>query len=205
MTTTAELITSVRGNTFQTDTTRLPDTLIVQWANEEQDAIHRYIASIAPHLFLTVSANLTVASGLSTIDISSLTTLEQIQEVKRLQGSVWKSIRPAGYNPETSSRLCWRQRGASAIDLFPANQAPGTYRVEYTAGPTALSTSLPNAVIALPGGGARVLIEGVSARVRAREEEDPSVHLQWREQAWKDLRANLMPKTLTLIDVTGRY
>jgi hypothetical protein len=206
--TVADVLASIRGATDQDTQGPITDTLLVLWLNEEYATVRRRIAGFAPSLFTAVSPDLVVTSPATSIDISSLTTLLQILEVQQKQGVTYFSLRPSGPNAEFGA-LSWRQRGfpgaGCAVDISPMRQAPGTYRVRYVVAPTPFVIGTLTAPVLLPAGGERVLIEAVAARVRVREEEDPSAHLAARDAAFDDLRRNLTPRGAVIADVTGRY
>lgn len=204
----SELEASVRASTDQVDTGRLPQSIILAFANEEYAEVVRRIAEFAPDLYRAISADLIVPDGGTSIDISSLTTLMQIQETQRKNQTRYFGLPPAETDADLNTFcLSWRQRGlpgsGCVIDVFPALRAVGTYRVLYTSFPGALTAS-PDATIRLPLGGPRVLAEAVSARVRVREEEDPSFHIAARERAYDNLRRGLQGKG-GVISTRGRY
>jgi len=77
-----------------------------------------------------------------------------------------------------------REEGAS-IMLGPVQLAPGTYRVVYVADPAAISGDVT--AYAVPEGFEDVITERVAARVRERDEDDPSLHLRRADATWTEL------------------
>lgn len=164
--------------------------------NEEYRQVTRRLAAFAPDWFSALSADLTVASGANTIDISSLTDLMQILEVQRKHSTdCYRALPAASHNAERGCRLSWRQRGfpgtGCVVELQPARSAPGAYRVRYAAAPTDLAGS---GAVKLPLGGDQFLVEAVAVRIRMHEEEDPSPHIAARDRAYNDLRNALIPQ-----------
>lgn len=204
----SNLEAGVRASTDMPDVGRLPQATILAFANDEYAEVIRRIAEFAPDLYRAISADLTIAPGATSLDISSLTTLMQIQEFQWKRSGRYLGLEPAGVNAEIDGfRRSWRQRGlpgvGCVVDVFPPERAPGDYRVLYTAFPGALTAS-PDAELRIPLGGLRVFVEAVSARVRVREEEDPSFHIKAREDAYDNLRRGLQGKG-GVIGTRGRY
>lgn len=174
------------------------DAGILRMSNELYPLVRRKIARIVPDWFTTVTSGLVVASGAAEIDVASLTTLDLIFEVNRLQAgssapSRYRLVQPAPPDPEGSPILCWRRRGlagaGTAVELYPVAMAPGTYQVRYLATAPALAGS---GVVLLPPGGEGVLVEEVAARVKQDKlERDGSGHVRRAKQLLDELVAGL--------------
>ncbi len=208
MATFSGLEASVRGSIDATDTGRTPQALILALSNEEYEECVRRIAGFAPDYYRTISGNLAITdTAVDYLDIASLTTLMQVLEVQRLCGVKWLGLGAAGVNPEADCKLTWRQRGlvgtGTKIDIFPAENSIGTYRVLYTAFPGALTVS-PDAEIKLPLGGQKYLAACVSARLRHREEESEAYMVDVRDTAFASLVRGLQPKG-GVIQTRGKY
>lgn len=199
---------SVRASSdMAADTGRTPQAMILALANEEYEEVIRRLAEFAPDWYRAVSADLAISAITSPyIDISTLTTAFQILEVRRLESGKYWRIDPASDNPDNDTKLTWRQRGffgtGAKIDIFPAIYSVGTYRVNYCAFPGALTS--PSGELKLPLGGLKYLAACVSARVKYREEEDPTYMDSVRSTAFASLRMGLEPKGAT-IGTRGRY
>ncbi len=201
-----EVEASVRASTDQPDTGRTPQTTILALANEEYDECLRRLAAIVPDWYRAESGALAITSTATPyIDISSLATAFQILEVRRLVSGKYWIVDPAGDDPDNDPKYTWRQRGfwgsGAKIDIFPPARAVGTYIVRYCAHPGALVAA---GELKLPLGGVKYLAACVSARIRHREEEDPSFMDAVRDLAFGALRANLGNKGQT-VGTHGRY
>jgi hypothetical protein len=191
--TAADVVTSVRAATgYLQANGPISDATILALANEEYPLVRRMVARVCPDLFATESGTLTVAEGSTEIDVSGVSSLDLIFEVKKLRGTVYRTVDVAGPDPEGSPALCWRRRGmtgsGTAVELYPVAEAPGTYKLRYMATAAALAGS---GAVLLPPGAERILVESVAARVRARREEDPAVHLRERDRVLKEFTASL--------------
>ncbi len=209
MATAADIITSVRaatGQVYADGSGPITDAQILLWANELYPLVRRKIAKFAGDLFATNSTAFTVAAGATEIDVSSLTTLDIIFEVKKLYGTVYRTVDEAGPDPEGSGKLVWRRRGMAGsgvvIELYPARVAPGTYKLRYMATATALTGS---GAVLLPAGAERILIESVASRVMQRLERDWQFHDRAAAVALDELQSQLGPSLYVIADVTGRY
>jgi hypothetical protein len=207
MATLTEVEASIRASTDQGDTGRTPQSVIYQFTNDDYQDLCRRIAAFAPQQYSKVSAELTVATGATSIDVSSLTDLLQISEVQRKSSNKWISLRPAEYNAELNSfHSTWEQEGfpgaGCKVNVYPAERAPGTYRIKYVKLVPTLTAG--SDVLQLPPGGECVLIHTVSGRIRVREEEDPSAHFALAEKAFDGLKQNLTPK-YGVIGSRGQY
>lgn len=203
----SDLEIGVRAATDMPDTGRLPQSIILAFAQDEYAEVIRRIAEFSPDLYRAISADLVIPDGGTSIDISTLTDLMQIQEIQWKRSSHYFGLEPAGSNAEIDvSFHSWRQRGlpgaGCVVDIFPPIRAPGTYRVLYTAFPGVLTA--PSGAIRLPLGSLRVLVEAVAARVRVREDEDPGFHVAAQEKAYDYLRRGLQGKG-GVIGTRGRY
>lgn len=199
---------SVRGSSdMASDTGRTPQSLILALTNEEYEEIVRRLAAFMPDPYRAVSADLSVSAVASNyIDVSTLTTAFQFLEIQVKRQGRYFTVDPAsGTNPEADPKLTWRQRGffgsGCKLDIFPAEASVGTYRVHYCAFPGVLTAS---SELKLPLGGAKYLAACVSARVRSREEEDPTYMASVRDAAFSSLRIGLEPKG-GAIGTRGRY
>lgn len=207
MATLAQLEASVRAGTDQQDTGRTPQSVIYGFVNDELFEVVREIAAFAPAPYSKISTTFTLVSGDTFIDVSSLTDLMQILEVQRQSGDKWLSMRPSEYNPEINSfHTTWEQEGfpgaGCKINIYPIQRAAGTYRIKYVKIPVALASG--SDVIPLHPGGEKVLIHRVEARIRVREEEDPSSHMELAMAALATLKKNLEPKQ-GVIGSRGQY
>lgn len=201
---------SVRASSdMAADAGRTPQSMILALANEEYEEVIRRIAAFAPDPYRAVSADLTIADTATPyIDVSGLSGAFQFLEIQRKQSGKYLTIDPVnGSNPELDPKLTWRQRGffgtGCKIDVFPAEASIATYRVHYCVFPGALTVS-PDAELKLPLGGLKYLAACVSARVKHREEENPSYMDSIRDSAFASLRRDLEPKGGT-IGTRGRY
>lgn len=192
MATAADLLTSVRTASDQPVTGPVDDPMILEFLNEEYPLVRRELALIAPDLFASESGDLVVATGANEIDVSGLTNLDLIFEVKLLEGTNYVPFEQAGEAPQLSTTRCWRRRGMSGagtvIEIYPVVKGPGTYRVRYMATAPALITTgggSPNTVL-MPPGSERILIESAAARVRDKLERDYSMNLRERDRALKE-------------------
>ena len=208
MATFTDVETSVRGSSdMASDTGRTTQALILALANEEYDEVIRRLAAFMPDPYRAVSADLAIAAITSPyIDVAALTTAFQFLEVQRLASGKYRTVDPvSGQNPEVDPKLSWRQRGffgtGCKLDIFPAEASVGTYRVHYCAHPGVL---IAGGELKLPLGGAKYLAACVSARIRSREEEDPSYMDKVRDDAFASLRRGLEPVGGT-IGTRGRY
>lgn len=207
MATVAECEASIRASVDQSDTGRLPQSVIYQFMNDDYQDLIRRLAAFAPQQWSKLSATLTVAAGGTYIDLSSISDLMQILEVQRNKFGKWYGLQPAERNAEINSlELSWEQEGFPGtgchVNLFPESRAAGDYRIRYVKSVPTLAN--PDDVLQLPPGGECVLIHLVSARVRIREEEDPSMHFAQAEKAFDSLKRNLAPK-YGVIGTRGRY
>lgn len=195
MATGATVISSVRFKTGYTATNGpVTDVAILSAVNEVYPVVRRMVAKAAPDLFATESADLVVAAGATEIDVSAVSGLDTIFEVKRLYGSRYRPLDEAGPDPEASPVLCWRRRGMSgsgaAIEIYPAASAPGTYRLRYLATAADL---VAGGTVLLPAGGEGILAESAAAELRDRRGEDYSRHIRARDRLFADLKASLTP------------
>lgn len=199
MATAADIVTSVRMATDQDVSGPVSDAMILAFANEEYPLVRRMVATFASDLFASESGALTVAAGAVEIDVSGISSLDVIFEVKRLNGIRYRNVDVAGPDPEGAFTLVWRRRGMSgtgtAIELYPAAAAPGTYKVRYMATAPALAGS---GAVLLPAGAERVLVEATAARVMQRLERDYSFHIRARDLALKELRGQLQPQNYVI-------
>lgn len=212
MATLVDVIADIRAAVDREGTdVQITDAQLTAWVNTEYQAVRRRLAGMFPSLYEVVSADVVVAAGVATFDIAgaplSLANVGKLGSVQRKESASYITLRYAhDYDPELSPYLCWRQRGATAVDIFPVLSAPGTYRVRYMSKPAVLSGS---GAVDLPDGGERVLVEAVAVRCRVKWEEDPSAHAASRAGAWAELVAGLsVPNPLTphtVQDVTGRW
>jgi hypothetical protein len=212
MATLATVLTSIRTATDQDETTGpISDTQLTAWVNEVYPALFRELADLIPDFFTTITADFTLAAGVSTVTTTTLginTTLGKPRVLERKSGS-GTAYMPLNYirayNAGWPARLGWRFLGGTTFHLLPPGSAPGTYRLQYLR--KALTLAGTDA-IDLPDGGDRVLIEDVAALVRPRLQQDPAPHLAARKRAWDLLVASLRPQhgsPQSIIDVTGRY
>jgi len=204
--TAADLVTSVRASTDQDVAGPLTDAVILIALNEEYPVVRREIALFAPDLFATESAVLTVASGATEIDVSAISSLDLIFEVKKLIGTKYRTIRRAPADPEGAPFLCWRRRGmtgaGTAVEIYPVAFAAGSYKLRYMATAPALAGS---GAVLLPAGADRVLVEAAAARARSRSEEDYAFHRQQHDAELARFKAGLTPTGMVVTDVSGRY
>lgn len=169
------------------------DAGIYRFANEYYPLVRRKIARIVPDWFTTVQSGLVVASGASEINVSGIAGLDLIFELRRLSGTKYRTVMPAGPDPEGSPVLCWQRRGMSgtgtAVELYPSSMAPGTYQLRFmTTAPALVS----GGDVLLPAGGEGVLVEYVAARVKQDKlERDGSAHIRRAAELLKELAAGL--------------
>jgi hypothetical protein len=201
---------SVRASSdMAADTGRTPQATILVLANEEYEEVIRRLAEFMPDPYRAVSADLSVSATTSPyIDVASLTGAFRFLEIQRKESGKYWTIDPAdGKNPEVDPKLTWRQRGffgtGAKLDIFPPESSVGTYRVHYCVFPGALTVS-PDAELKLPLGGRKYLAACVAARIKHREEEDPTFMESIRSAAFSSLRIGLEPKGGT-IGTRGRY
>jgi hypothetical protein len=199
--TAADIVAGVRDATHQIyadGAGPVTDAGILRMTNELYPLVRRKIARIVPDWFTTVSADLVVAAGAVEIDVSALTTLDLVFEVRRLQSGSssparYRTVQPAGPDPEGSPVLCWQRRGlagaGTALELYPVALAPGTYRVRYLAtAPTLAGTG----AVLLPAGGEGILVEEVAGRVKQDKlERDGSGHVARAQKLLKEFAAGM--------------
>jgi len=212
MATLATVLTAIRTATDQDETTGpVSDTQLTAWVNEVYPTLFRQLADLIPDFFTTITADFTLAAGVSTVTTTTLginTTLGKPRVLERKSGS-GVTYRPLPYlralNAGWPRRLSWRFIGNTTFHLLPPASAQGTYRLQFLRKALVLAGTDP---IDLPDGGDRVLIEDVAALVRPRLQQDPAPHLEARKRAWDLLVASLKPEhgsPQSIIDVTGRY
>jgi hypothetical protein len=189
-------VASVRDATDQVYTDGsgpVTDAGILRFANEYYPLVRRKIARIVPDWLTTVSSGLVVAGGAAEIDVSAIASLDLIFELRRLTGTKYRTVLPAGSDPEGSVVLGWQRRGMSgtgaAVELYPSSMAPGTYQLRYMTTAAALAGS---GAVLLPAGGEGVLVEYVAARVKQDKlERDGSAHIRRAGELLKELAAGL--------------
>lgn len=169
------------------------DTKLKLWINSEYKLLVRRLATLFPDRYTKYSTDIVVAPGASSFDAAvTATDFSKLRELQLKQGADYlRVVLGNGINPEMSGTLCFRQRGASTMDIFPATAAPGTYRVKYLYKPASLATGTDP--VDLPDGGEEMIAQLVAAKCRFRIDEDPSLHLAQREQLWAELRDSLLP------------
>lgn len=174
----ANAYTNVRTATARDSDLRLTDTMMAAWVDIESKRLWYYLSQEIPELTeSTVAA--TVAAGSSTINMNALTSSSYYRLhllEKAFSDGVYDEVPSANYaHPARVSGLVFRESiisGAPTITLYPADSAPGTYRVRYTPLVAPGYTTVP-----VPEGFEDVVIERVAARARIRFKEDPSPHL----------------------------
>lgn len=170
---------SIRGATDSVDTARTTQALLLQFANEEFFRLRRRLADAIPDLYTKTSSDLVIAPGTTTIDISSITDFGKIRSLGRREGTVLVPLRVA-----------------SPLAAFSTDGVDGTYVLSYVTKPSARLTNATSA-IDLPDGMERALIEAVCARVRVKEKEDPSFHVQASEAIYGQVRDSLIRQYLS--------
>jgi hypothetical protein len=208
----SDIEASIRAGTDHDTDTQVTTPQIYAWFNEAYAVFHRRLATLFPDLFTKISADVPVASGASSFDLTAtpptLTDFGKLRVVQVKSGLDYFSLPLANAaNPEREARLCFRQRGFTTIDLFPTLAAAGTYRVRYVT--KGLKLAAPTDPVDLPEGAETVLIETVAARVRCRHDDDPGPHMMFKSEAWKDLLASLGPMYVStpqsIQDIRGRF
>lgn len=211
-----DVIDSIRGGTDHDTDTQVTDVTLTLWINEEYPVLVRRLASAIPDRYTKYSSDVTVVSGASSFDVTAnppnVSDLSKLLCPQLKQSGRYLDLPLARtVNAENAGCLCFRQRGASTVDLFPAEVAPNTYRIKYVYKPAKLTSVTPGVtdVLDLPDGGEGPIVQVVSARVRGKFDEDPSAHERWRETAWREFRDSMLPfystTPRTVTDVTGRY
>ena len=178
MATLSDIETSVRAATFKITTGRTPQSVIWLFVNEEYQALRRRLADAVPDLYTKVTADFTVAASTYSVDLSaspiSLTDFGKVRVVERKESGQYYPLEVAAAMAPGDLDSC----------------IAGTYRVRYVTKPAKLTAGTD--VLEIPDGAERVLVESIAARLRVREQEDPSPHIRWREQAWTEIRDSLV-------------
>lgn len=197
----SEIISAVRACTDQ-DTGPVTDAQMLPFIDAEVAILRREVADVAPDLYTAVSADLTLASG-NTLSLAAITDLSKVRVLERKSGDDYY---PVALSSFLTSSPGWRQRGMTAIDIYPVSSAPGTYRVKYLTKPTKVAAT--NTPIEIPSGAQLVIAHRVAAGlVRSRFEESQNPHLMEARRLWDALRASIMrmyPTTpVQIVDVRG--
>lgn len=205
---------SIRGQTNHDTDTQVTQDQIYLWINEELPVLARRLANVIPDRYTKLSPDFTIVAGNSqdlTAAPTSLTDFSRIRCVQVKSGTIYGDLDLApNVSPETVGWLCWRQRGASTVDLFPLQLVSGqTYRVKYIYKPAPGSKAAPGLTIDLPDGCEQAINALVAMRCRHRDDDDFSLFERERERVWQVLVQSLLPFYMDqpqgIVDVTGRY
>lgn len=175
MATIVTVLASVRAAVHRpaVGTAGLDDAGLVAWANEELPVLRARIADDAPSYFEKVTADITVADGVSLVDLTaapvSLTDFSKVRHVEVKRDSVYLPLR-------------WAPSIASTVTAGMG----GTYRVKYLPKPAVISGPADATDLLLPYGLDTCLIEQVCARVRRRFNENEDSHQRAGDAAYKD-------------------
>lgn len=179
----AGAITSVRTDTRYdlppSGQSPITDAQVTAWLNSEMARFRRAINSAAPFLYRATTGNLVIAAGAQTLtqpaDFESLIRLEVL-----LFGR-WVNVEPTDPTNPESAPLGFEQV-ASTYLIWPTTQAPGTYRIVYSAGST-------DGTLAVPAGCEDVVVERVCARVKERlAPEEAQMHFAIADRIWEEQR-----------------
>lgn len=153
------------------------DAQVIVWLNSEMARFRRALNAAIPQLYRVTSGSLVIASGAQAItkpgDLDSLIRLE------RSFSGGWVNIEPSDQvNPEFGA-IGFEDVGATYL-IWPTTQAPGTYRLVYSA----MST---DGALAVPAGLEDVVVERVCARVKERlAPEEAQLHFAIADRIWQD-------------------
>lgn len=210
MATLQDVIDSIRGATDQVGSPQLLDATLKAWINEDYIPLVRKTADIIPGRYtkvaaLTIAAGATVATGVPA-DFAKPRKLVRVYGIDQNQPVPRAPFATA----EAASHLCYLQRGANTIEVYPRADAPGTYSLSYVYKPTALAAA--GDVLDLPDGVERSLVQTVCVRVRIFAEEETLAphHVKMAERFWEEDAAGIAKEYPDdagsgCVDVTGVY
>lgn len=190
----AEMIAEVQAATDQGTSGRIAQTTYRRWTDQEYQTVRRMLGDLVPTLYLA-RVSFSITSGNSWA--ISPATWGKAYRIERDGGA--GNYTPLGVASPLDPELIpgpftqvYLER-AGNIDIFPELTAPGSYRATYVAQPARLATDGTSDATAIdvPAEFEAVIVEGVSARVRVNQEEDPSPHLRARESALREAKWNI--------------
>jgi hypothetical protein len=193
MATLTGLCDDIRACTNHDSDTQVTDVQLTVWINKEYYRLRRILAEVAPSLFQN-QVSFTISSGNTYAVVA--TDYDRVYRLERLvNGTEYEPLGLAdALDPESvpdGLSLAFLERGTT-LEIYPSTSAAGSYRLTYTTKPAALSGGSDSCTV--PEGAEEVIVQRVSARVRVRFEEDPSIHVALANEALSEVRSYLQKR-----------
>jgi hypothetical protein len=187
----SEARTLIRANTDHEGVadTQVTTTQLDTWIDIEHKLLCREIALIAPALFTTTDAEQTFDAADEDDVLTIPDDFERLVRVEKQAGTVWYPVPVSDeLSPHAGSSLTVREEEDEFI-LSPLSVITGTYRIVYVRAPATLDSDADS--LEVPGGCEDIICERVSARVRTKLDEDPSIHLANADRVWRSQKQAL--------------
>ena len=162
------------------------------WLDIEHKLFRRELSRSVPSLYTTTSSTQALTAADPDFDLPA--DFDRVVRFERLYGDTYLPVDVSdGLSPHAGD-LTFREEGTT-LKAAPSAQVAGTYRLVYVQTPGELSAeSSTNGVLLVPPGCEDVILERVSARARAKLQEDPTPHLQRAADVWTQQRRVLMSR-----------
>lgn len=181
------IVTNIRALTDHDTDTQVTDPQLFAWISTEYFAIRRTLNRVVPTLYVN-TVSFTISSG-NTYTIVA-TDFESIRRLQRLAGdSTYYAVKQASpLDPELARSIAFLKRG-SVLEFYPSQAATGSYKLTYMTKPTQITAG--GDTVDVPEGVDEVIAQKVSAKVRTRLNDSPTVHMEAADALWKEAKRQL--------------
>lgn len=174
MPTVANLITEIRTATDQSNSTFLTDAELTTWINAAYKEGWDLFVEAAEDYGIN-SVTFTISSG-NTYAIVA-TDFYKIRGLDYSLGSGnYDTVMPVAWSERNRNGSRSYKLMGSTLYILPTDLATGTYTLWYVTKPADLTSG--DSIVDYNGVVQKYIVEDVSARIRAKAEEDPSPHVQ---------------------------
>jgi hypothetical protein len=180
----SDAILRVRAGTLHDSDTQYTDTQLLAVLVSECRSLRRWLCTYVPELCEVVFGPYVVPGGIydyipKNILVSNLGIFERLVRVEKLMGSDYYLLDvTSSLEASTPGHLCVREM-PDQLQLSPASQVFGTYRVAYLAGLAATCTTATDT--GMPSDLDDVMIERACAWARQRHGDEWQYHTKMAE------------------------